>query len=103
MWFRFRRKVQRTNSSRVLLFKQNPVLNNVLERAGFIDIPTTYNSEYEYVTAEAYFNQSQYARTLPPVPLDCPTPMGVAGNFEYILLLYNSFITKSYHICYDSI
>eukprot|EP00111_Clytia_hemisphaerica_P016397 TCONS_00048548-protein len=68
----------------------------VLKRAGFIDIPTTYNSEYEYVTAEAYFNQSQFARTLPPVPKECPTPMGVAGKKELpdIDMLIERFFTR---------
>jgi len=54
----------------------------VLKRGSFLDIPTTYNSEYEYITTDAYFNQSQYARTLPPVHKDCPTPLGVAGKSE---------------------
>lgn len=52
----------------------------VIKRASFIDMPPKYNSDYEYVTTEAYFNLSQYARTLPPVPRDCPTPLGTAGS-----------------------
>ncbi|XP_035268543.1 prostaglandin G/H synthase 2 [Anguilla anguilla] len=49
-------------------------------RAHLIDSPPTYNSDYGYKSWEAYSNLSYYTRTLPPVPEDCPTPMGVAGK-----------------------
>ncbi|XP_029469616.1 prostaglandin G/H synthase 1 [Rhinatrema bivittatum] len=49
-------------------------------RANLIPSPPTYNSEYEYISWEAYSNLSYYTRILPPVPADCPTPMGVKGN-----------------------
>lgn len=47
-----------------------------------MDTPVPYNSGHEYITTESHFNTSYYARTLPPVPLNCPTPMGVAGKKE---------------------
>lgn len=53
----------------------------VTVRSDMIDSPPTYTSEHEYITKEAYFNYSVYTRTLPPVPKDCPTPMGVWGNY----------------------
>jgi hypothetical protein len=51
-----------------------------LGTASMIDSPPRYNSGYDYITTESHFNTSYYARTLPPVPKHCPTPMGVAGN-----------------------
>ncbi|XP_030063156.1 prostaglandin G/H synthase 1 isoform X1 [Microcaecilia unicolor] len=49
-------------------------------RASLIPSPPTYNSAYGYLSWEAYANVSYYTRILPPVPLDCPTPMGVKGK-----------------------
>lgn len=51
-----------------------------VERASMIDSPPTYTSEHEYITVDANFNHSVYTRALPPVPKDCPTPMGVCGK-----------------------
>lgn len=45
-----------------------------------IDSPPTYNADYDYKSWEAYSNLSYYTRALPPVPQDCPTPMGVVGE-----------------------
>lgn len=45
-----------------------------------IDSPPTYNADYGYKSWEAYSNLSYYTRALPPVPQDCPTPMGVVGE-----------------------
>ena len=64
------------------------------ERSSFLDIPPVYNSNFDYATTEAYFNLSVYARTLPPVPKECPTPLGVAGtiifySFIYLINSYN--------------
>lgn len=50
-------------------------------RGSVVDSPPTYTSEHDYVTYEAYRNRSYYARALPPVPKDCPTPLGVVGMF----------------------
>lgn len=49
-------------------------------RSHLIDSPPTYNSNYNYKSWEAYSNLSYYTRSLPPVGLDCPTPMGVKGK-----------------------
>lgn len=46
-----------------------------------IDSPPTYNADYGYKSWEAYSNLSYYTRTLPPVPENCPTPMGVKGAY----------------------
>lgn len=53
-----------------------------LARSHMIDSPSTYNADYGYLNWEAYSNLSYYTRTLPPVPEDCPTPMGVVGKFS---------------------
>lgn len=42
--------------------------------------PPTYNSKYGYLNWESMSNLSYYTRILPPVPEDCPTPMGVKGE-----------------------
>ncbi|MEQ2190741.1 Prostaglandin G/H synthase 2, partial [Xenoophorus captivus] len=51
-------------------------------RSHMIDSPPTYNADYGYKSWEAYSNLSYYTRALPPVPEDCPTPMGVVGKKE---------------------
>ena len=48
-------------------------------RTDFIPVPHTYTSYHEYPTMEAHYNRSYFARTLPPVPKNCPTPFGIAG------------------------
>lgn len=52
-----------------------------------IDSPSTYNSDYDYKNWEAYSNISYYTRALPPLPEDCPTPMGVVGEYTPLFLL----------------
>jgi len=54
-----------------------------LSRGDQVDSPPTYESEHSYITLNAYFNESYYARALPPVPEHCPTPMGVKGHADY--------------------
>lgn len=54
-----------------------------LARSHMIDSPPTFNADYGYKSWEAYSNLSYYTRTLPPVPEDCPTPMGVEGEFAF--------------------
>ncbi|KPP63665.1 prostaglandin G/H synthase 2-like [Scleropages formosus] len=62
-------------------FLRDSVMRYVLiSRSHLIDSPPTFNSDYGYKSWEAYSNLSYYTRTLPPVPKDCPTPMGVAGK-----------------------
>ncbi|CAC5373048.1 PTGS2 [Mytilus coruscus] len=51
-------------------------------RSHLIDIPPPYDNDHSYITLDAHFNQSFYTRVLPPVPEECPTPMGVAGKKE---------------------
>ena len=53
---------------------------SVSVRSDMIDSPPTYESEHPYITVGAHFNHSFYTRTLPPVPKECPTPMGTAGR-----------------------
>lgn len=50
-------------------------------RANLIPSPPTFNSDYGYISWEAYANVSYYTRVLPPVPDDCPTPMGTKGTW----------------------
>ncbi|KAM4647366.1 prostaglandin G/H synthase 1 [Amazona ochrocephala] len=49
-------------------------------RANLIPSPPTFNSDYGYISWEAYANVSYYTRVLPPVPDDCPLPMGTKGK-----------------------
>ncbi|KAM9338027.1 prostaglandin G/H synthase 1-like [Symphorus nematophorus] len=49
-------------------------------RSDLIPSPPTFNSKYGYISWEAYYNLSYYTRLLPPVPEDCPTPLGVKGK-----------------------
>uniref|UniRef100_G1N7E3 Prostaglandin G/H synthase 1 n=1 Tax=Meleagris gallopavo TaxID=9103 RepID=G1N7E3_MELGA len=49
-------------------------------RAKLIPSPPTFNSQYGYISWEAYANVSYYTRILPPVPEECPTPMGTKGK-----------------------
>ncbi|XP_033732578.1 prostaglandin G/H synthase 2-like [Pecten maximus] len=51
-------------------------------RSNMVDSPATYTSEHSYITLDANFNMTYYTRTLPPVPNDCPTPMGIWGKKE---------------------
>jgi len=69
----------------------------VMKRSSFLDIPPVYNSNFDYATTEAYFNLSVYARTLPPVPKECPTPLGVAGKKELpdAEMMVKKFFTRS--------
>lgn len=48
-------------------------------RSNLIPSPPTFNSKYDYLSWESYYNLSYYTRLLPPVPKDCPTPLGVKG------------------------
>ncbi|KAJ0032753.1 hypothetical protein NQD34_002834 [Periophthalmus magnuspinnatus] len=64
-------------------FLRNAIMSYVLtSRSHMIDSPPTYNADYGYKSWEAYSNLSYFTRTLPPVPEDCPTPMGVVGKKE---------------------
>ncbi|KAI3368576.1 hypothetical protein L3Q82_025586, partial [Scortum barcoo] len=64
-------------------FLRDAIMRYVLtSRSHLIDSPPTFNADYGYKSWEAYSNLSYYTRTLPPVPQDCPTPMGVVGKKE---------------------
>ncbi|KAK5932108.1 hypothetical protein CgunFtcFv8_003840 [Champsocephalus gunnari] len=49
-------------------------------RSDLIPSPPTYNTKYGYLSWESYSNMSYYTRLLPPVPEDCPLPMGAKGK-----------------------
>ncbi|KAL8612799.1 hypothetical protein ACOMHN_033469 [Nucella lapillus] len=68
-----------------------------LLRADLVDSPPQFNSAHPYVTLDAGFNSSYYARSLPPVPEDCPTPMGTKGPKELpdVNLLLKKFFTRT--------
>ncbi|CAL1594456.1 unnamed protein product [Knipowitschia caucasica] len=64
-------------------FLRDAIMRYVLtSRSHMIDSPPTYNADYGYKSWEAYSNLSYFTRTLPPVPEDCPTPMGTIGKKE---------------------
>uniref|UniRef100_H2ZVR0 Prostaglandin-endoperoxide synthase 1 n=1 Tax=Latimeria chalumnae TaxID=7897 RepID=H2ZVR0_LATCH len=52
----------------------------IVVRSNLIPSPPTYNSKYGYINWEAYSNITYFTRILPPVPDDCPTPMGTKGK-----------------------
>ena len=70
-------------------------LCSALVRLARVDDPHLMSGFDEYANWESYSNRSSYARSLPAVPLNCPTPMGVKGelttkhNFNEII-----FFTK---------
>ncbi|CAK8696015.1 unnamed protein product [Clavelina lepadiformis] len=49
-------------------------------RIGSIVEPSPYGALTSYPSWETYSNKSTYVRTLPAVPENCPTPMGVKGK-----------------------
>ncbi|KAM3825455.1 prostaglandin G/H synthase 1 [Vipera latastei] len=51
-------------------------------RANLIPSPPTFSGNYGYLNWESYSNLSYFTRILPPVPPNCPTPMGVKGPLE---------------------
>ncbi|KAF7663450.1 hypothetical protein LDENG_00210520, partial [Lucifuga dentata] len=62
-------------------FLQDTFMRVILTiRSHFIPSPPTYNSKYGYLSWEAYSNLSYYTRLLPPIPEDCPLPMGTKGK-----------------------
>uniref|UniRef100_A0A8C2VME2 Prostaglandin-endoperoxide synthase 2 n=1 Tax=Chinchilla lanigera TaxID=34839 RepID=A0A8C2VME2_CHILA len=62
-------------------FLRNAIMRYVLtSRSHLVDSPPTYNGDYDYKSWESYSNLSYYTRALPPVPDDCPTPVGVKGK-----------------------
>ncbi|XP_067294161.1 prostaglandin G/H synthase 1 [Pseudorasbora parva] len=64
-------------------FLRDWIMHKVLTvRANLIPSPPTYNSKYTYLNWEAYSNTTYYTRILPPVPQDCPTPMGTKGKMK---------------------
>lgn len=71
------------NIINLIPYLRNSIMRYVLmSRAHLIESPPTYNSEFTYKSWEVYANLSYYARSLPPVPRDCPTPLGVKGRKE---------------------
>lgn len=54
----------------------------LIVRSDLIPSPPTYNTKYGYLSWESYYNASYYTRLLPPVPKDCPLPMGTKGKPE---------------------
>ncbi|TSN30255.1 Prostaglandin G/H synthase 2 [Bagarius yarrelli] len=78
-------------------FLRDSVMGYVLtSRSHLIESPPTFNSDYGYKSWEAYSNLSYFTRTLPPVPKDCPTPMGVAGkkNLPDVEVLAEKFLLR---------
>ncbi|XP_042334158.1 prostaglandin G/H synthase 1 isoform X1 [Sceloporus undulatus] len=69
-------------------------------RANLIPSPPTYNSDYGYISWEAYANVSYFTRILPPVPTDCPTPMGTKGPLQLPdsrLVAEHFFLRRTFH------
>nr|AHW81485.1 cyclooxygenase-d [Branchiostoma belcheri tsingtauense] len=66
----------------------NSPLRKVVMRAFYkavtskVDSPPLYHTGHDYTTWDTYSDWSYYTRALPPVPADCPTPMGTKGRKE---------------------
>ncbi|XP_027010066.1 prostaglandin G/H synthase 2 [Tachysurus fulvidraco] len=76
---------------------RDSVMRYVLtSRSHLIESPPVFNADYGYKSWEAYSNLSYFTRTLPPVPKDCPTPMGVAGKKELpdVKVLVEKFLIR---------
>uniref|UniRef100_H2Y627 prostaglandin-endoperoxide synthase n=1 Tax=Ciona savignyi TaxID=51511 RepID=H2Y627_CIOSA len=57
---------------------QKKIMRTVLNvRTKFVQEPSPYVGMSEYPTWNNYINKSVYARSLPPIPRHCPTPMGI--------------------------
>lgn len=70
-----------------------PIMRAVLQiRATVPPWPEAHNTAADYATFHGYHNKSYYSQTLPPVPKNCPTPMGVAGPKQ--LPLVNELVEK---------
>lgn len=65
-------------------------------RSDLIPCPPTYNTKYGYLSWEAYSNISYYTRLLPPVPEDCPLPMGTKG--ETLHFAPQEFMSRWRHV-----
>ncbi|XP_018615461.2 prostaglandin G/H synthase 1 isoform X1 [Scleropages formosus] len=64
-------------------FIQDWLMYKVLTvRSNLIPSPPTFNSKYDYVSWEAYSNVTYFTRILPPVPKDCPLPLGTKGKAQ---------------------
>ncbi|GFN79616.1 prostaglandin g/h synthase 2, partial [Plakobranchus ocellatus] len=78
-------------------FLHNMIIRVVYQtRAEILDTPPLYETVHGYPTIAATTNHTQYARCLPPVPLDCPTPMGIKGKKELpdVDYLLKTFFTR---------
>lgn len=64
-------------------------------RSNLIPNPPTYNSKYGYLSWESYYNLSYYTRLLPPVPDDCPTPLGVKGQLIKVQSCSNQYLCNT--------
>lgn len=53
-----------------------------VERADFLDSYGRYDSLHDYINFDARTNGTLHGRILPPVPENCPTPLGVVGPKE---------------------
>lgn len=53
-----------------------------LSRGDQVDTPVRFDSDHHYTTLDSYYNETYFARTLPPIPPNCPTAMGVKGHKE---------------------
>ncbi|BFZ06017.1 hypothetical protein BsWGS_09056 [Bradybaena similaris] len=68
-----------------------------LVRSNIVDSPALYATAHGYPTISAHTNNTYYARTLPPVPIDCATPMGTKGKAKLpdIDKLIKTFFTRT--------
>lgn len=51
-------------------------------RTALVPEPSAHIGIDEYTSLDTYLNKSVYARSLPPIPENCPLPMGVVGKDE---------------------
>nr|XP_002127674.1 prostaglandin G/H synthase 2 isoform X1 [Ciona intestinalis] len=71
-------------------------------RVSSVTEPSPYRGLSSYPSWSAYINDTMYVRTLPPVPTNCPTPMGVKGKPELpeiSVLLEKFFKRRTFQPC----
>lgn len=62
--------------------------------------PSAYVGMDDYTSMNSYLNKSVYARSLPPIPENCPLPMGVVGKDNVYMKVWEIY-TEAAHMGND--
>lgn len=73
-------------------------------RVALVAEPTAYIGTDDYTSMDTYLNKTVYARSLPPIPENCPLPMGVVGEFCNGVYLFRAiFLVRRLKARYDTV